>query len=117
MFVDPQIAYQIPATPWTTQILGYINGLTLPALLIGAFSAARWLTKKEEAMKSGANELKTQLETIRDNHLHHIQVLLDDLKNGQDKTTEAMVDTKEAIVSAQNSSKDAIVQAILTLKS
>jgi len=42
---------------------------------------------------------------------------LDDLKKGQDKSTEDMVDTKEAIVSAQNSSKDAIVQAILTLKS
>ena len=117
MFVDPQVAYQIPTTPIMTQILAWVNGLTLPGIIIAAITASRWVTKKEDGAKAIIADVLSKMDTIRSNDLHHVQLSLDRMEAAQGKTAEAMTDMKESIVAAQNSSKDAIVQAILTLKS
>ena len=81
---------------------------------MGAFTAASWLTKKEDEAKATVSQALESANTIHTNDLHHVQLSLDRIEAAQGETAKAMTDMKEAIVAGQNSSKDAIVQAILT---
>jgi hypothetical protein len=99
-----------------SQILQWLNGLTLPTLLGAAFAAARWITKKEDAAKSLFAGIQRELSTLRDNHLHHMQESLDRIEQGQSKMIETLNLHTREIVASQNQSTTAIVQAILTLK-
>jgi acyl-CoA synthetase (NDP forming) len=83
---------------------------------VGAFTAASWLTKKEDEAKATVSQAleSESANTIHTNDLHHVQLSLDRIEAAQGETAKAMTDMKEAIVAGQNSSKDAIVQAILT---
>ncbi len=81
---------------------------------MGAFTAARWPTKKEDEAKATVSQALEAVNTIHTNDLHHVQLSPDRIEAAQGETAKAMTDMKEAIVAGQNSSKDAIVQAILT---
>ena len=87
----------------TTQVLNWVNGLTLPALIGAAWTASRWFSKRENAAKAALE----QVENIRTNHLPHLQLSLDEIKESQRDAT-------EAVVAAINASKDAIVQAVIS---
>jgi hypothetical protein len=102
--------------PLTTQVLQWLNGLTLPGIVIFVFGASRWLTKKEDELKGMLDGAKGEFELLKTNHLHHLQQSLDEIKGGQDKLTEAAERHQGNMVLAINSSKDAIVQAILITK-
>lgn len=109
-----------PTFSLTQQILAWINGLSLPTLLLGALGLGKWLTKKEEEAKTAVATITASVENLKTNHLHHIQETLDGIKTGQDKMVEQMsentrdmveqmnANTRD-IITAQNSSKDAIV--------
>ena len=114
IFAEPTtIQSQIP---WTQQILSWLNGLTLPAIVLAVFGAARWLTKKEDEFKAGMTAAKAELEVIKTNHLHHMQESLNEIKQAQIDMVKEMGDQTKDIVAATNSSKDAIVNAILTIR-
>lgn len=106
----------VQQTSNVSQILQWLNGLTLPSLLVGAFTVARWLTKKEDEVKAGIAEAKAELATLRTNDLHHIQGTLDEIKTGQEKVAQAAERHKSEIVAAITASQTAIVQAIMTTR-
>ena len=108
---------EIQQTPVLPQILQWLNGLTLPGIIVFAVTASRWYTKKEDEAKATIAQALASVETLRTNDLHHVQLSMDRLELGQNKAIEAMTEHKDAIVNATVASKDAIVQAILTLKS
>lgn len=107
MLVDAST--QAPTLTWTQQALLWINGLSLPAIIIAAIKGTRWVTKKEDEMKAVVTGFKSDLTLIKDNHLHTMQESLKEIKKGQD---EGFKD----LIQATNTSKDAIVQAILLTK-
>jgi hypothetical protein len=84
--------------------------------LLAAWKVSRWLSKKEADVKESFSAAMGTLTNIRDNHLHHVQETLNDIKAGQDRATEQMTDNTHDIVAAVNQSKDAIVQAIISTK-
>jgi hypothetical protein len=100
----------------STQLLSWFNALSLPALVLAAWKISRWLSKKEADVKESFTAAMRTLTNIRDNHLHHVQLTLDEIKVGQDRATEQTAENTSAIVAAQNASKDAIVQAIISTK-
>jgi hypothetical protein len=107
MLVD---APQAPAQLSTIQqILLWINGLTLPTIIIYIVKGTRWFTKKEEGVKSTVLSFQEQLTAIKDNHLHTMQESLKEIQRDQ------TAGFKE-LVAATNQSKDAIVNAILLTK-
>ena len=107
----------IQQTPVLPQILQWLNGLTLPGLLGLLLTAYRWYNKKEEAARGVVAEVLQKMDTLRTNDLHHVQLSLDEIKNGQEKGFEAAERHKSEIIAAMVTSQTAIVQAILTLKS
>ena len=100
----------------STHLLAWFNALSIPTLLFAAWKISRWYSKKESDVKASFSTAMGTLTNIRDNHLHHLQVSLNDIKAGQDRATEQMTEHTAAIVAAQNASKDAIVQAIISTK-
>jgi hypothetical protein len=96
--------------------LQWVNGLTIPALLGLLFAVKNWYNKKEEAAKAAFNGVMTEIDVLKTNHIHHLQLTLDDIKTGQEKMADAAERHKGEIVAALASSQTAIVQAILTLK-
>ena len=101
---------------WTQQILSWLNGLTLPAIIAAVWGATRWLTKKEDEFKAGMTAAKAELETIKSNHLHHMQESLNEIKTAQVDTAKEMAAQTKEMVAATNASKDAIVNAILATR-
>lgn len=117
MFVEPTTTTTVTSqVPLTTQILLWINGLTLPTIIFAAIKGTRWFTKKEEALKQGAEGFKQELALIRDNHLHHIQESLNEMNQGMKTHHETEQDNAREIVNAVRQSQDAIVNAILLTK-
>ncbi len=103
-------------TPILEQIFTWINNLSLPALLLGALGLGRWMTKKQQEAQLAFGTVVTSIDNLKTNHLHHIQETLDGIKVGQDKFVEQMGENTRDIIAAQNSSKDAIVNAILATR-
>ena len=100
----------------STQLLAWFNALSVPALLLVAWKISRWYSKKENEVKTSFSTAMGTLTNIRDNHLHHIQDSLNEIKAGQDRANAQAIDQTVAIVGAVNQSKDAIVQAIISAK-
>ena len=99
-----------------TQLLAWFNALSIPALLLAVWKISRWYSKKESEVEASFSTAMGTLASIRDNHLHHIQDSLNDIRVGQDKASEQMTEHTAAIVAAVNQSKDSIVQAIISTK-
>jgi len=104
------------APPLIEQIFTWINNLSLPALLFGALGLGRWMTKKQQEAQLAVTTVVASVENLKTNHLHHIQGTLNEIKSGQDKVVEQMGENTRDIIAAQNSSKDAIVNAILATR-
>jgi hypothetical protein len=114
--------------PWVVPaFVQWLNGLTLPGLLGGAWIVARWYTKKEDEAKTIVASALEKLETLRSNDLHHIQLSLttmqevaekhhDAEERHQEAMIEALRDSQIAICTAIQSSQTAIVQAIIASK-
>jgi uncharacterized protein (DUF2062 family) len=100
----------------TAQIIAWINGLTIPAILFFVWKASRWVTKKTEVVDTITNDLTV----IKSNHLTHMQDSLEQMQRGQEvhrNEIVAAIQTSQAeVVKAIQASQTAIVQAILTLK-
>jgi hypothetical protein len=56
--------------------------------LLAAWKISRWIARKEGNLKASFLSAMDTLTNIRDNHLHHIQESLNDIKAGQDQATE-----------------------------
>ena len=100
----------------TSQILAWINGLSLPTLLAGAFGFSRWITKKEQEAKASVATVAASVENLKENHLHHIQESLDGIKTGMGKMADQATENTRDIVTAIRASQDAVVSAILTVR-
>ena len=113
MFIDSQTSTLQFIADQTVQ---WLNHLTLPVLALAAWKALRWVNKKEREGKAVITGFQEQLNTIRTNDMHHLQLALDDLKNGQQETIKLMNENTKDIVAAINNSKDALVNAFLASK-
>jgi hypothetical protein len=109
-----QLAVQQPTI--TQQVLAWVNGLTLPGIAFTAFMASRWLTKKEDEARAVVAEALAKVEQIRTNDLHHIQTTLTDMKDSAQRHYDSEERHQEDLVAAMNSSKDAIVNAIISTR-
>lgn len=114
MFVEPSQPIQVLTAPSQSlstaqQILLWLNGLTLPTIIFGVIKGTRWFTRKEDIVKSTVLSFQEQLTAIKDNHLHTMQESLKEISKDQ------QAGFKE-LIQATNSSKDAIVNAILLTK-
>lgn len=100
----------------STQLLAWFNALSVPALLLAAWKISRWVANKEQEARTSFSGLAGSIENLKSNHLHHLQMSLDDIKTGQDRVAVQMAENTTDIVAAVNQSKDAIVQAIISTK-
>lgn len=100
--------------PLITSVLQWVSGLTLPGVLVTAWGVSRWYTKKEDTAKSTIADALAKVDQIRTNDLHHMQLTLTELKEGQKEFAEAADRHKNDMITAMNSNKDAIVNAIIS---
>ena len=111
-----EVAKEI-TNPWAVPaFLQWFNSLTLPGLVLGAMGVTKWYYKKEAQAKATVATVLGAVETLRTNDLKHMNDTLQEMKTCQEKMAESADRHQEALLAATNSSKDAIVQAILTLK-
>ncbi len=90
----------------TQQPLNWVNGLTLPGLIMAGIAASRWYSRKEAEAKTVVAEVLQKFEILRTNDLHHIQASLDRIDEHH-----------EDVVDAIRASQDAIVAALLATRS
>lgn len=104
-------------SPLITQVWTWINTITLPGLALAIWKFSRWVANKEQEARASLAGMAASIENLKDNHLHHIQETLDGIKTGQGKMAEQMTENTRDIVAATNSSKDAIVAAVIASRS
>ncbi len=101
----------------TSQIIAWVNGLTIPGIIFFVWRASGWLTKREDAAKAEMASVKQELELHSTNHFPHMQDTLTRIELAQGETTRAVLSSQNEITKAIQASQTAIVQAILTQKS
>jgi hypothetical protein len=111
-----EVAKEI-TNPWAVPaFLQWFNSLTLPGLFLGAIGVTKWYYKKEAQAKATVATVLGAVETLRTNDLAHMNDTLKEIKTCQEKMAESAERHQDALLVATNNSKDAIVQAILTLR-
>jgi hypothetical protein len=114
--VVPEVTKQI-TNPWAVPaFIQWLNGLTLPGMFLAAIGVTKWYYKKEAQAKQTVATVLGAVETLRTNDLMHMNETLKEMKTCQERMADSADRHQEALITATNASKDAIVQAILTLK-
>ena len=96
----------------TSQVLAWLNGLAIPTLAIIVWKASWWVSKQKQTISTVLSDINT----IKTNHLAHMQESLENIKTGQEKMAADAERHKGEIVSAIQTSQTAIVQAIIASK-